>query len=161
MFWLFLTNSIDFGNEPYKFNELFSNLTENTIENWKVKEAVAKNMSEGEFGIIKIGEDRRTKEQLRNENGSDLSLKLEAGIYGICQIVKDEKNRLSYYDEINECYYVNIKIIDNFMIENRYISKDKSQEILGDKYMSMYSRDITQEQFEKILIEAFYKKNIK
>lgn len=151
-YWMLISNPLKWGDEPeYMFNDTLFNLDENTIIEWSINKNtdISFQMKEGEFGIIKVSEDSRTITQ-RTDNNGDLIPLLEAGIYAIFQIVKDDEGYVTFEDE-NGDYRVNIKVIDNLYNRDKQISKGKSIEILGEsKFKSMSSTKIDKKQFEII-----------
>lgn len=151
-YWMLISNPLKWGDElEYMFNDTIFNLDENNIIEWSINKNtdISFQMKEGELGIIKISEDSRTITQ-RTDNNSDVVPLLEAGIYAIFQIVKDDEDYVTFEDK-NGDYRVNIKVIDNFYNKGKQISKEKSIEILGEsKFKSMSSTKIDKKQFEII-----------
>lgn len=151
-YWMLISNPSKWGDEPeYMFNDTIFNLDENNIIEWSINKNtdISFQMKEGELGIIKVGEDNRTITQ-RTDNNGDVVQLLEAGIYAIFQIVKDDEGYVTFEDE-NGDYRVNIKVIDNFYNRGKRISKGKSIEILGEtKFKSMSSTKIDKKEFEII-----------
>lgn len=151
-YWMLISNPSKWGSESkYMFNDTIFNLNENNIIEWSINKNtdISLQMKEGELGIIKVSEDSRTITQ-RTDNKGDVVQLLEAGIYAIFQIVKDNEGYVTFEDEHGD-YRVNIKVIDNFYNKGKQISKEKSIEILGEtKFNSMSSTKIDKKQFEII-----------
>lgn len=78
-YWLLLCNPDEwFGSkvlENAKVNDLLFNLD---FEDWRVRESHFKYIKLGDFGIIKVGEDRRSQERRTLLDGKVVD-KLEAG----------------------------------------------------------------------------------
>jgi len=152
-YWMLISNSLKWGdNSEYMFNNTIFNLDKNYVIDWNINKNtdIAFQMKEGELGIIKVSEDRRTIAQRTNSKGN-IAQQMEAGIYAVFQIVKDDDGDITFEDE-NGDYYVNIKVIDNFYNKRKEISKEKSIEILGEtKFNSMMSTKIDKKQFNMIV----------
>lgn len=96
-------------DENYKVNEL---LKSTELIEWKIGKL--KDISIGMIGILRVGEDRRTISSLKKRNLT----KLEIGIYGIIEVI-----------EILDNENIQIRIINNFFIENNIIRKEEVLEI--------------------------------
>ncbi|MDD2652197.1 MAG: hypothetical protein PHX44_04015 [Sulfurimonas sp.] len=152
-FWMLISNPQKWGDDipEYAFNETILNLNDEEIIQWSINKNtdISLQMKEGERGIIKVSEDKRTIQQRTDENENIVPL-VESGIYGIFEIVKDDENFVTFEDEYGD-FYVNIKVIDNFYKKSKQISKQQAVEILGeDIFNSMQSRSIERKQFEAI-----------
>jgi hypothetical protein len=151
-YWMLISNPLKWGEIPeYMFNETLFNLNENEIISWSINKNtdISLQMREGEFGIIKVSEDKRTITQRTDKNNNLVPL-VEAGIYAIFEIVKDTDGDVTFEDE-NGDYCVNVRVIDNFFNKCKQISKEKSIEVLGENiFKSLPSRKIEKRQFELI-----------
>lgn len=151
-YWMLISNPLKWGEIPeHMFNETIYNLNENEIVSWTINKNtdISLQMKEGELGIIKVSEDKRTIAQRTDKNGNVVSL-IEAGIYAIFEIVKNGEGDVTFKDKDGE-YLVNVRVIDNFYSKNKQISKEKSIEILGENiFKSLSSRKIDKRQFDMI-----------
>lgn len=95
--------------DSYKVNELLKS-SEPIV--WKTPKL--KDIKIGMIGILRVGEDKRTKSLLSKYS----TPKLETGIYAIIEVI-----------EILENNNIKIQIINNFFIENRIISKEEALKI--------------------------------
>lgn len=106
------------GNEKnYQVNEILFNLGKT---DWGVSSL--KKIFIGMQGIIKVSRDDRPKNILDKYKIE----KLESGIYATFEVIDffpDKKDGR-----------VSIQIVDNFFHQNKIINKEKSKEILGDKF---------------------------
>ena len=112
-YWLILCNPDEwFGSkvqENANVNDMLFNIEE---ENWRVRESHFKDVKIGDLGIIKVGEDGRSKERRTLSDGRIVE-KLNAGIYAIFEVVKDKNNRASYFE--NDTFRINFKVINNLL----------------------------------------------
>jgi hypothetical protein len=83
-------------------------------------------MKVGHIDIIKVSDDKRTEVE-RCDNEGELVNKLDAGIYGIFEVVEDEDGDCTYESEFGK-YFVNIKVIDKFLCQRLQISQKKNHE---------------------------------
>jgi 5-methylcytosine-specific restriction endonuclease McrA len=122
------------SEQNYKTNEMLKTLS---VASWHVNNL--KSIYVGMLGIIKVSKDKRPLYFLEEHNVS----KLESGIYATFEVL--EFNR---YDDGNE---VTIKVIDNLFAQNRQISKEQSEKILGSKFTSL-----SQGYIDKSVYDAVY-----
>lgn len=108
------------SEDNYKTNEILKTLSNTT---WNVSSL--KNIYVGMLGIIKVSKDKRPLYFLEEHDVK----KLESGIYATFEVID-----FNVYDDGNE---VTIKVIDNLFAQNRQISKEQSQKILGAKFTSL------------------------
>ncbi len=153
-YWMLISNPKTWLDErgDYIVNKCLYELDEHEIQRWKIDggKDIRKQMKEGAKGIIKVSDDKRTKDERTDEEGGIVE-KLESGIYGIFEIVKDEDGDCTYKTE-DEYWYVNIKVIDNFYSKGNIIPKDDAIELLGrNVYSSMSSRKMDKNIYEKII----------
>ena len=154
LYWMLICNPLMWGDgsETYEVNELLYNLNENNIEPWKInaRTDMERQMKVGHKGIIKVSDDKRTEAERCDDEGEIVD-KLDAGIYGIFEVVEDEDGDCTYETE-DGYYLVNIKVIDNFYRKGINISKEKSRELLGvDVYNSIPSRKIDKNLFDRVV----------
>ena len=153
-YWMLICNPKLWGDgtEEYEVNELLFNLNEEEPEYWKIndKTSMELQMKKGHRGIIKVSEDSRSKALRTDENNNIVPL-LEAGIYGIFEVIEDEDGDCTYQDDYGDSF-VNIKVINNFYKEGMNISKEISRELIGETvYNSIPSRKINKEAFENVV----------
>ena len=154
LYWMLICNSQKWyeETEEYMCNGLLYDLNENDIEPWKINghTDMELQMKVGHRGIIKVSDDKRTEIERCNNEG-ELVEKLEAGIYGIFEVVEDEDGDCTYESEYGE-YFVNIKVIDNYYAKGTNISKEISRKLLGPNvYNSIPSRKIDKKLYENII----------
>ena len=155
LYWMLISNPqkwYDCTEAYHQVNQLLWDLDEDSIESWKINghTDMELQMKVGHKGIIKVSDDKRTEVERCDDEG-ELVDKLDAGIYGIFEVVEDEDGDCTYESESGE-YFVNIKVIDNFYAKGTNISKEKSRELLGiNVYNSIPSRQIEKKLFEKIV----------
>jgi len=155
LYWMLICNPQKWyeGTEEYQVNELLWNLDEDDIEPWKINghTDMELQMKVGHRGIIKVSDDKRTEVERYDDDDGELVDKLDAGIYGIFEVVEDEDGDCTYESE-DGVYFVNIKVTDNFYAKGTNISKQKSRELIGlNVYNSIPSRRIDKKLFEKIV----------
>ncbi|MCX6077175.1 MAG: HNH endonuclease [Campylobacterales bacterium] len=103
--------------DNYKTNDILYNLSSHA---WSVSHL--KNIHIGMLGILKVSRDDRAIDLLKKHNVA----KLESGIYATFEVIDFIPDRIDGK--------VTIKIVDNFFHQNRILNKEKTKEILGDKY---------------------------
>ena len=152
-YWMLISNPKLWGDtEEFKVNELLYNLNDNNIEPWKIndKTSMDKAMRVGDLGIIKVSDDKRIKSSRLDDNGEEVPL-LEAGIYAIFEVVKDEDEDTTWESEYGK-FYVNIKVINNLFANGKNISKENSIKLLGENlYKSIPSTKIDKSIFDKVI----------
>jgi len=152
-YWMLISNPKLWGDtEEFKVNELLYNLNDNNIELWKIndKTSMDKAMRVGDLGIIKVSDDKRIKSSRLDDNGEEVPL-LEAGIYAIFEVVKDEDEDTTWESEYGK-FYVNIKVINNLFANGKNISKENSIKLLGENlYKSIPSTKIDKSIFDKVI----------
>ena len=113
-YWMLICNPKLWGDdtEEFEVNELLYNLNKHNIESWKInaRNSMDIAMKAGDLGIIKVSEDNRNK-ALRMDDDGHIVEKLEAGIYAVFEIVKDEDGEVTW-ESTNGNFYVNIKTIN-------------------------------------------------
>jgi 5-methylcytosine-specific restriction enzyme B len=148
-YWLILCNPDEwFGSkvqENANVNDMLFNIEE---ENWRVRESHFKDVKIGDLGIIKVGEDGRSKERRTLSDGRIVE-KLNAGIYAIFEVVKDKNNRVSYFE--NDTFRINFKVINNLFKQNNIIDKLHSKELLKGYYNQQSSVKIEKNIFENVI----------
>lgn len=154
LYWMLICNTEMWGEgtEQYEVNSLLYNLSEESIEPWKINQRtdMELQMKEGHRGIIKVSEDKRTKLARLTYEGEEIPL-LQSGIYGIFEVIRDVDDDCTY-ENTNGDWFVNIKVIDNFYAQDRIIPKEKAIELLGKNiYNSIPSTKINKKVFENIL----------
>jgi len=119
-------------------------LKELDIISWRVRKDYFKDAKKDDKCIIKIGNDKRSIERrtLKNDDVVDL---LEAGIYAIAKI-----DKTLYLDEDGKDR-IRLKIIKNLFKDDNIIDRDMSEKILGNDYLSMSSKKIKEEQYNRII----------
>lgn len=120
-------------------------LEELDIQSWRVREAYFRDVKIGDKCIIKIGEDKRSIERRTLESNEVVDV-LEAGIYALAEISK-----VLYLDEEDEQFRIQIKVIKNLFKNQKIITRDMSEKILGSDYRSMSSKQIEKEKYDKVL----------
>jgi len=153
-YWMLISNPSAWYDEKGDFivNKRLYELDENKIQHWKIDgtKDITEQMKEGEKGILKVSDDKRTEDERADEEGNIVD-KLNAGIYGIFTIVKDEDGDCIYEDE-DGYWFVNIKVINNFYSKGKMILKNDAIELLGNKvYSRMGSGEIDENIYERIL----------
>jgi len=154
LYWMLICNPKMWyeDTEKYQVNQLLFDLDKDSIEPWKINvhTNMELQMKKGHRGIIKVSNDDRTQMDRMDEDGTIVD-KLEAGIYGIFEVVEDEDGDCTFECKSGE-YFVNIKVIDNFYAKGTTISKEKSKELLGTNiYNSKPSTKIKKILFENIV----------
>ncbi|QOG11795.1 McrB family protein [Arcobacter sp. FWKO B] len=148
-YWLLLCNPDEwFGSqvlENAKVNDLLFNLD---IEDWRVRESHFKDIKLGDFGIIKVGEDKRSNKRRTLADGQ-IAEKLDAGIYAIFEVIENKNGQILFYD--NDETRINIKIINNLFQKNAIIKKDTAQQILQGYYKQQSSVKMDSKIFQKVL----------
>jgi 5-methylcytosine-specific restriction enzyme B len=148
-YWLILCNPDEwFGSkvqENANVNDMLFNIEE---ENWRVRESHFKDVKIGDLGIIKVGEDGRSKERRTLSDGRIVE-KLNAGIYAIFEVVKDKNNRVSYFE--NDTFRINFKVINNLFKQNNIIDKLHSKELLKGYYNQQSSVKMEKNIFENVI----------
>jgi 5-methylcytosine-specific restriction protein B len=148
-YWLLLCNPDEwFGSkvlENAKVNDLLFNLD---FEDWRVRESHFKDIKLGDFGIIKVGEDRRSQERRTLPDGKVVE-KLEAGIYAIFEVIENKNGQILFYD--NDETRINIKIINNLFQKNAIIKKDIAQQLLQGYYQQQSSVKMDSNIFANVL----------
>ena len=148
-YWLILCNPDEwFGSkvrENANVNDMLFNIEE---ENWRVRESHFKDVKIGDLGIIKVGEDGRSKER-RTLSDDRIVEKLNAGIYAIFEVVKDKNNRVSYFE--NDTFRINFKVINNLFKQNNIIDKLHSKELLKGYYNQQSSVKMEKNIFENVI----------
>lgn len=152
-YWMLICNPKLWGEgtDEFEVNELLYNLDTHE-ELWKINAHTSMHlqMKIGQKGIIKVSEDTRSKEMRKDEDGNLVPL-LEAGIYGLFEIVEYE-NSGSPIDEYYDEYMVNIQMFDNFYKDGINIPKEIAKELLGENiYNSIPSRKIDKSIYENVV----------
>jgi|GEM_PF-3682940 len=150
-YWMLISNPEKWGDgtQEYEVNDLLFNLKK---DSWKVNSQIEMHlkMREGDLGIIKASEDRRSQKQRINHKGETVKV-LTPGIYAIFQIVKDSDGDVVRKSNDGE-WFVNIKIIENFFAKNNIIPKEEAIELLGKSiYENQGNREIDKELYDKIV----------
>jgi len=99
-------------------NDFLKNLKEGT---WEITKALSKNIKIGDKGIIKLGNDTRSKER-RTINKIEKE-KLDSGVYAVIEFIGIEEDA--------ETFKAKYKIIKNLYKEGKVINKEDSEKILG------------------------------
>jgi len=115
--------------DSYKVNEL---LKSRKPFIWKIPRL--KDIKIGMKGIIRVGDDNRSKSLLEQYSIA----KLEAGIYAIIEVIEVLENSIK------------IQIINNFFIENQIISKKTALEKIDKKIFSRGQGYLDEKVFNKI-----------
>lgn len=130
------------SEENAKVNDALLNLT---IQPWRVREDYFNNANIGDKCLIKIGKDTRSIARRTLKNGEVVDL-LESGIYALGEI-----NRKLYFDEIGECYRVDVKITENLFKLNILIDAEMAENILNNDFSTMSSKKIDEKKYNHIL----------
>jgi len=152
-YWMILCNPSDWGEdtERYQVNQLLYMLNENTVERWKIHGTnVFPFIKVGDRGIIKVGNDGRSKYDRIDEEDNEIP-KLDAGIYGLFEVIEDSSGKHTMRNEIGETF-VYIKCIDNFFAKDEVILKEKAFELLGKTtFNTMSSKKLEIHQYDRIV----------
>ncbi|MGL5099312.1 MAG: HNH endonuclease [Fusobacteriaceae bacterium] len=155
--WIFFNNPAKWDLEEFLKNYEKENLS----LSWSIPTHQIKNFQKGQFGLLRVGKDNRTKNQLTGKR------KLESGIYALVRIegiprLKEEKAEFSdkYILDgestyLKKMYCVDLKILANLVENPLLFDEIKSiSEIANDKYLIpgflSSSMPLSKEAFEKI-----------
>ncbi len=153
-FWMLISSPSAWHDErgDYIVNKRLRKLNNSKIQSWRIdgSKDITEQMREGEMGIIKVSDDKRSKEERIDDKGGVVD-KLHAGIYGIFKIVRNEDGDVVY--ETDDGYWrVNIKVIDNFYNKGKIIPKEEAIGLLGKNvYKRMGSGEIDKSIYERVL----------
>ena len=146
-YWMMLCNPDKwFGlkvTENAKVNSLLLDLETYA---WTTGKKSFKEIKAGDLGIIKVGNDHRSKACRSISN--IVEDKLDAGIYTIIEFMEQDGTVLHYDKE--GIRRVHFKVVKNLFKENSIIDKSNSEALLGKYYKSFSSTMIPKEIFEKI-----------
>jgi hypothetical protein len=131
--------------ENAKVNETLLNLNE---QSWSVREDYFKNAEINDECIIKVGKDKRSIERRTLDNGDVVDV-LESGIYALGKISKE-----LYFDEVDHCHRIVIKITQNLFKENSIIDADMAEKILGNDFTTQSSKKIDEEKYNQIVTQV-------
>ena len=150
-YWMLICNSLKWGEgeEPFRVNQLLYDLDE---VSWTINKNadITHKMKKGHQGIIKMSKDERTENDRFDDKGNIVD-KLLSGIYGVFEVVENEDGNCTYEVE-NGDWYVNIKIIHNFYINEKIVQKEKAEKYLGeDIFRSYQSREILEKSYFDII----------
>lgn len=158
-YWMLICNPKLWGEgtSEHEVNDLLIELPnindkDSDYESWKINAntSMELQMKEGQRGILKVSDDKRSKYDRTDEDGNLVDT-LEAGIYGIFEIVKDENGKCTFKDEYGD-WFVNIKMVENFYHDGINIPKDISRDLLGESvYNSIPSRKIDKVLFDNVI----------
>jgi hypothetical protein len=143
-YWLLLCSPDKwFGDKSFdnvKVNNMLLTLDE---QRWGVQEKYFRDVKIGDKCILKVGEDKRSSKRRKLENG-DLVDILESGIYAIGTIIKE-----LYLED--EAYRIKFKCEYNFFLKNKIIKREDAEKILGNDYLSMSSKRISEIKYQEVL----------
>ena len=155
-YWMLVANPMHWEDDDgcvFHINATLKNLHKKEDgEWWKIndKTNMERKMKVGELGIIKISNDTRN-EDFRTTDDNDIVPLLEAGIYGVFEIVNDNEGDFVYKFD-NGYWYIHIKMIDNYFDKDTNISSEKSRELIGETiYNSQSSRELDKVLFNKVV----------
>ncbi|MCX6073810.1 MAG: AAA family ATPase [Campylobacterales bacterium] len=157
-YWLILCNPDEwFGTKSLENAQVNQLLGELEFEDWRVRESHFKDIKAGDLGIIKVGEDGRSKKRRTLANGHIVN-KLEAGIYALFEIVEDDDKEIAFTAE-DGTFRINLRVYENLFSQNRVINKDDSKDLLGGYYQQQSSVKMEKNIFDNV-IEFLNKGNI-
>ena len=145
-YWMLLCNPskwFEECSESAKVNEILFNLEEYA---WTTGKSLFKGVSKGDLGIIKVGNDTRSK-ACRTVDG-ELVEKLEAGIYAIVEFIEKDGTVL-HHDE-NKIRRVHFRVIKNLYKDDCIIKKKDTEMLLQNNFKSFSSKRIPQDIFSDI-----------
>jgi len=124
-------------------NDILYNLTEYP---WTTGRNIFDDIQDGDLGIIKVGNDNRSK--LCRTIGDELKAKLDAGIYAIVEF--KEKNGKILHEDNSGIKRVHLRVVRNLYKEGNIIAKDDTKKLLGSNFMSFSSKKISSSTFKNI-----------
>jgi len=155
-YWMMLCNPNKwFGDKSIQnaqVNDMLYNLTEYP---WTTGRNIFDDIKDGDLGIIKVGNDNRSK--ICRTIGDTVKEKLDAGIYAIIEF--KEKDGEILHKDSDAIKRVHLRVIRNLYKEDNIISKDDTKTLLGSDFMSFSSKKIpfaTFKNIEQFLNESNY-----
>jgi len=146
-YWMMLCNPNKwFGDKSVKnaqVNDILYNLVEYA---WTTGRNIFDDIKDGDLGIIKVGNDNRSK--LCRTVGDELKAKLEAGIYAIVEF-KEKDGKILHKDS-DGIKRVHLKVVRNLYKEGNIIAKNDTKRLLGSDFMSFSSKKIPSSTFKNI-----------
>ena len=146
-YWMMLCNPNKwFGDKSIQnaqVNEILYNLTEYP---WTTGRNIFDDIKDGDLGIIKVGNDNRSK--ICRTIGDEIKEKLNAGIYAIVEF--KEKNCEILHKDSDGIKRVHLKVVRNLYQEGKIITKDDTKQLLGSDFMSFSSKKIPSATFKNI-----------
>lgn len=136
-----------FGERSLKNAEVNDMLLNLTKYDWTTGKNNFSDVQDGDLGIIKVGNDNRSK-LCRTLDGK-VQEKLKAGIYAIIEFKKNQDGLVLHEDE-NGVKRVHFRVIKNLYKENCIIDKANTKTLLAKDFMSFSSKKIPKSTFENI-----------
>jgi hypothetical protein len=147
-YWMMLCNPNKwFGEKSLKNAEVNDILLNLTQYDWTTGKNIFTDVQDGDLGIIKVGNDNRSK-LCRTLDGK-VKEKLEAGIYAIIEFKKNQDGLILHEDE-NSVKRVHFRVVKNLYKENIIINKSNTKMLLSKDYMSFSSKKIPENTFQNI-----------
>jgi len=143
-YWMLLCNPNKwFGDKSIQnavVNGILLNLDEYA---WTTGRNSFDDIKDGDLGIIKVGNDNRSK--ACRTIGDKVEDKLDAGIYAIVKFIM--KNNTILHKDSNGAKRVHLKVIRNLYKENNIIDKTNTQRLLQNNFKSFSSKKISEDIF--------------
>jgi len=156
-YWMLLCNPNKwFGDKSTKNAEVNGILYDLVEFDWTTGRNSFVDIKEGDLGIIKVGNDHRSK--ACRTIGNDTVDILDAGIYAIVEFINNENGTVLHKDA-NGTPRVHFKVLRNLYKENEIIDKDNTQRLLLGDFKSFSSKKISEDIF--LNIDAFINKQDK
>ncbi|MEA3552938.1 MAG: hypothetical protein U9R39_00900 [Campylobacterota bacterium] len=142
-----------FGDKSVKNAEVNGILHDLVEFDWTTGRNSFVDIKEGDLGIIKVGNDHRSK--ACRTIGNDTVDKLDAGIYAIVEFINKDNGKVLNMDD-NGTPRVHFKVVRNLYKENNIIDKENTQRLLQGDFKSFSSKKISEDIF--LSIDAFINK---